>query len=76
MTKTKTNTTKQKTCAVTHAITKDSYPTMPHLATRYQIGDTITVKKEYFYNGECHIKGYLNNTNEIVDLPTVWTNLY
>ncbi len=65
---------KQKTCKVTHAITKDSYPTMPHLATVYQVGDTVNVIKTSFYNGEGHVKGYLNDTKTIVEVPDMWTD--
>jgi len=65
-----------KTCLVTHAITKDSYPTMPHLASPFKVGDKITVKKIRFRNGEHQVCGYLNDTSVVVELSIMWTNLY
>jgi len=61
-----------KNCKITHAITKDSYPSMPHLASNFKIGDTLNIHKIYYRNGEDHIKGTVNGI--LVEVPVMWTN--
>lgn len=68
-----------KTCKITHAITEDSYPglspeTLKSIISDFKIGDTVNVKKVSFWNGGHHVRGYLNGTSKMIELPLMWTN--
>ena len=63
-----------KTCKVTHAIKQSDYPDIPTLWSKYKVGDTVTVKRVYWRNGEHHIIGKVNDVS--IEIPVVWTDLY
>ena len=55
----------------TGKITTDIYFTKPA-----KLGDKVIITKEYFYNGEGHVKGYIENQPKMkFDCPDIFVDI-